>query len=61
MQGFYFKCLAVTYFHMRKHTIIGATSFHGSVRNGKRWVQIAMAAKRNWSHNIKYIMCLEEV
>jgi hypothetical protein len=40
--------LAVTYFHMRKHTIIGATSFHFSVRDGKRWFQSAMAAKQNW-------------
>ena len=41
------ECLAVTYFHMRMHTIIGAASFHGSVRDGKMWVQSAMAAKRN--------------
>ena len=32
---------------MRIHTIIGAASFHYSVRNGKKWVQSAMAAKRN--------------
>ena len=43
------RCLAVTYFHMRKHTIIGATSFHSSVRDGKMWVQSTMAAKRNFS------------
>lgn len=29
------------------HTIIGATSFHGPVRDGKGWVQSAIAAKRN--------------
>ena len=46
------ECLAVTYFHMRMHTIIGAASFHGSVRDGKRWVQSAMAAKRNLAMNI---------
>ena len=39
--------LAVTYFRERKLTIIGATSFHGPVRDGKEWVQGAMAAKRS--------------
>jgi hypothetical protein len=29
-------------------TIIGVPSFHGPVRDGKGWVQRAMAAKRNW-------------
>jgi hypothetical protein len=29
------------------HTIIGATPFHGPVRDGKGWVQSAIAAKRN--------------
>ena len=35
-------------------TIIGAESFHGPVRDGKGWVQLAMAAKhklktkQNW-------------
>ncbi len=52
------ECLAVTYFHMRMHTIIGAASFHGSVRDGKRWVQSAMAAKRNLA--IYYINILLE-
>ena len=37
----------MTYFRMRMHTIIGANSFHGPVRDGKGWVQAAMAAKRN--------------
>ena len=45
-EAFFIRRLAVTYFHMRIHTIIGAASFHGSVRNGKRWVQSAMAAKQ---------------
>ena len=35
----------MTYFRMRMHTIIGANSFHGPVRDGKGWVQAAMAAK----------------
>ena len=39
--------LAVTYFRERKLTIIGALLFHGPVRDGKGWVQQAIAAKRN--------------
>jgi hypothetical protein len=39
--------LAVTYFRERKLTIIGAMLFHGPVREGKGWVQQAIAAKRN--------------
>ena len=39
------RCLAVTYFHMGIHTIIGAESFHGPVRDGKAWDQLAMAAR----------------
>tara|TARA_Y100001936_G_scaffold161949_1_gene158140 strand:- start:45 stop:227 length:183 start_codon:yes stop_codon:yes gene_type:complete len=35
------------------HTIIGATLFHGPVRDGKGWVQSAIAAKRN--HNLKEV------
>lgn len=35
----------MTYFHMGTHTIIGAESFHGPVRDGKAWDQLAMAAK----------------
>ena len=38
----------MTYFRMRMHTIIGATSFHGPVRDGKGWIQSAMTAKRNF-------------
>jgi hypothetical protein len=38
--------LAVTYFRVRKrHTIIGANSFHGPVRDGKAWFQAAIAAR----------------
>ena len=36
--------LAVTYFRMRMHTIIGANPFHGPVRDGKAWFQVAIAA-----------------
>ena len=42
-------CLALTYFRERKLTIIGAHLFHGPVREGKGWVQKAIAAKRNLS------------
>src|SRR5262245_7858125 len=37
--------LAVTYFRVRMHTIIGANPFHGPVRDGKAWVQAAVAAR----------------
>ena len=36
----------MTYFHTRKCTIIGAVLFHDPVRDGKGWVQNAMAAKQ---------------
>ena len=41
------ESLAVTYFRAEIRTIIGAEPFHGPVRDGKGWVQLAMAAKRN--------------
>ena len=48
--------LAVTYFRTRMCTIIGATSFHGPVRDGKGWVQSAMAAK----HNLSACVCMRK-
>ena len=33
--------------HGYDRTIIGATSFHGPVRDGKGWVQRAMVAKNS--------------
>src|ERR1043165_3849374 len=40
--------VAVTFVRVRKrHTIIGANSFHGPVRDGKAWFQAAVAA--TWS------------
>jgi hypothetical protein len=36
--------VAVTYFRVRMHTIIGANPFHGPVRDGKAWFQVAIAA-----------------
>ena len=50
VQGLYVRCLAVTYFHMGIHTIIGAESFHGPVRDGKAWDQLAVAAKLKLSN-----------
>ena len=41
--------VAVTYFHVRMHTIIGANPFHGPVRDGKAWVQAAVAARLTMS------------
>ena len=38
----------MTYFHTGIRTIIGAKSFHGPVRDGKAWGQLAMVARRNW-------------
>ena len=49
LSGVFDGCLAVTYFRERVLTIIGAHLFHGPVREGKGWVQKAIAAKRNLS------------
>ena len=35
------------------HTIIGAESFHGPVRDGKAWVQLAMAARLKGYKSVK--------
>ena len=40
-----YNSLAVTYFRMGIHTIIGAEAFHCPVRDGKEWDHLAMAAK----------------
>jgi hypothetical protein len=45
LSGFSGYGLAVTYFRVRMHTIIGANPFHGPVRDGKAWFQVAMAAR----------------
>ena len=45
--------LAETYFHTGICTIIGAESFHGPVREGKGWYQLAMAAKQKWERRSK--------
>ena len=36
----------MTYFHIRTYTIIGAESFHGPVRDGKGWDQLAMVVRQ---------------
>ena len=49
--------LTMTYFHTGCSTIIGAKSFHGPVRDGKGWYQLAMvirhdllAVRVQWDH-----------
>jgi hypothetical protein len=51
--GFLFSCdamqrmrsLTITYFHTGIRTIIGVESFHGPVRDGKGWDQLAMVIR----------------
>ena len=43
--GFSNKSLTMTYFHTGCSTIIGAKSFHGPVRDGKGWYQLAMVIR----------------
>ena len=38
----------MTYFHTGIRTIIGAKSFHGPVRDGKEWGQLAMVIRHNF-------------
>ena len=54
-RGFRFEDgVAVTYFRVRKrHTIIGANSFHSPVRDGKAWFQAAVAATRKKNEEVK--------
>ena len=39
--------LTMTYFHTGCSTIIGAKSFHGPVRDGKGWYQLAMVIRHD--------------
>src|SRR5471030_765752 len=39
--------LTITYFHTGCSTIIGAKLFHGPVRDGKGWDQLAMVIRHN--------------
>ena len=47
LKGFLNKSLTMTYFHTGCSTIIGAKSFHGPVRDGKGWYQLAMVIRHN--------------
>ncbi len=40
-------CLTITYFHTGIRTIIGVESFHGPVRDGKGWYQLAMVIRHD--------------
>ena len=44
-RGFLMGSLTMTYFHTGCSTIIGAKSFHGPVRDGKGWYQLAMVIR----------------
>ena len=57
--------LTITYFHTGFSTIIGAKSFHGPVRDGKGWYQLAMVIRHNLllsalvsrQRNLKEVIC----
>ena len=63
------KSLAMTYFHTGIRTIIGAELFHGPVRDGKGWFQLAMVTRHeglwrcrwdsvtNW--DVVLVVCIE--
>lgn len=44
---FWYNSLTMTYFHTGCSTIIGAKSFHGPVRDGKGWGQLAMVIRHD--------------
>src|SRR3954468_22984235 len=39
--------LTITYFHTGCSTIIGVSSFHGPVRDGKGWYRVTMVIRHN--------------
>jgi hypothetical protein len=45
--GCWNNSLTMTYFHTGCSTIIGAKSFHGPVRDGKGWDQLAMVIRHD--------------
>ena len=47
LEGFFNNSLTMTYFHTGCSTIIGAKSFHGPVRDGKGWYQLAMVIRHD--------------
>lgn len=52
-RGVFNQSLTITYFHTGCSTIIGAKSFHGPVRDGKGWYQLAMVIR----HNLSLLLC----
>jgi hypothetical protein len=47
-QGFLvLNSLTITYFHTGTRTIIGVESFHGPVRDGKGWYQLAVVIRHD--------------
>jgi hypothetical protein len=44
---FWGNSLTMSYFHTGIRTIIGAELFHGPVRDGKGWDQLAMVIRLN--------------
>ncbi len=46
--GFWDRSLAVPYFRMGVHTIIGAKRFHFRGRDGIGWFPLALATRQNW-------------
>ena len=53
LAGLWNKSLTITYFHTGCSTIIGAKSFHGPVRDGKGWDQLAMVIR----HDLSAVCC----
>ena len=41
------RSLTITYFHTGIRTIIGVESFHGPVRDGKGWYQLAAVIRHD--------------
>ena len=41
------ESLTITYLHTGIRTIIGVESFHGPVRDGKGWYQLAMVIRHD--------------
>ena len=55
---FWGNSLTMTYFHTGCSTIIGAKSFHGPVRDGKGWYQLAMVIRHDWSVPWRAAACI---
>ena len=59
--GFLNNSLTMTYFHTGCSTIIGAKSFHGPVRDGKGWYQLAMVIRHDLSVLCIAATCMSHV